>query len=238
MRQAKRLGISAAGLLSLALAASLYLRGWQGEHPVTGRQIAPVMGFGGAAWLDRPEREQEEAPEQAVDALELRRGMQVADVGAGTGYFTLRLARRVSPGKVWANDIQPRMLEVLRQRAARERIENIEAVLGTDDDPKLPPRQLDLILMVDVYHELSKPRDMLRKLAGALNSEGRLVLLEYRKEDPRIPIRFEHKMSVDEVRAELESDGFRFDKLVSTLPRQHLLVFRPARAGAAAAGGR
>jgi ubiquinone/menaquinone biosynthesis C-methylase UbiE len=201
--------------------------GGPGVHPVTGRQIANVMSHAGASWLDRPEREQEEEPDRAVAALELQPGDVVADVGAGSGYFTVRLARRVGAGgRVFAADIQPEMLSLLRARLARERLSNVELVLSTDTDPHLPPRSFDLILMVDVYHELVQPQVILGKLLASLKPAGRLVLLEYRKEDPAIPIRPEHKMSVNEARLELEAEGFQLDRVVGVLPRQHILIFR------------
>lgn len=207
------------------------LAAYQAAHPVTNRRIADVMGFGGASWLERPEREMEEQPEKALTLLKLQPGMVIADMGAGSGYFTRRMAKRVAPGgKVYAVDIQPKMIELLKRNMAKDQITNFEPVLGTETDPKLPAASIDLILMVDVYHELSQPQLMLRKFREALKPDGRLVLLEYRKEDPEVPIRFEHKMSVQEVKAELEAEGlFRFDKLFNELPRQHLLVFRPAR---------
>jgi len=196
-------------------------------HPVTGRRYAGVMGMGGADWLVRPEREQEEAPDAALDAIGVGKGIVAADIGAGAGYFTWRLAERVGPtGKVFATDIQPAMLRLLRQNMAARNLVNVEPVLGEIDDPKLPAGSCDLVLLVDVYHEFSEPQKMLRGLRAALKPDGRLVLLEYRKEDPSVPIRPEHKMSVAEVRAELEPEGFRFDKVLETLPRQHILIFR------------
>jgi len=211
-------------LLLLCLPGALFA---QAEHPVTGRRIAPVMGMGGVDWLERSERELEEMPDTALDAIGIRTGMVVADVGAGVGYFSIKMAKRVGPdGKVFANDVQPEMLSLLRERAAKAKVRNIETVLGTEADPKLPKNALDLILMVDVYHELSQPQSMLRKLRAALKPDGRLVLLEYRKEDPRIPIRPEHKMSVEEAKTELAAEGFQLDKQIEDLPRQHILVFR------------
>jgi precorrin-6B methylase 2 len=219
--------IRALWLLGLVFAAVSSVLAFQAEHPLTGRRIAPVMGVGGADWLDRGEREMEEHPDAALDAIGLKPGMMVADVGAGTGYMTLRMATRVGPtGKVYANDVQPEMLRRLRQNAAKDKLTNIETVLGTESDPKLPAGKLDLILMVDVYHELSQPQKMLRKMREALNPDGRLVLLEYRKEDPSIPIRPEHKMSVQEVKTEVEAEGFRLDQVIETLPRQHILILR------------
>jgi len=199
----------------------------QDTHPVTKRPIAGVMGMGGADWLTRPERAQEEQPEKALDALAIEPGSVVGDVGAGVGYFTEKLARRVGPnGKVYANDIQPEMLVQLRKNMAKLGIGNVQTVVGAEDDPHLPANTLDLILLVDVYHEFSKPQAMLRHMRESLKPGGRLVLLEYRKEDPNVPIREEHKMTVKQVRSELEPEGFRFDKVIETLPQQHILIFR------------
>ena len=204
-------------------------RAFQEEHPISGRRIAGVMGVGGADWLERHERDIEEHPEQALDALGLKPGMLVADVGAGTGYMSLRMARRVAPGgKVYASDIQPEMLRLLRRNMEKAKITNVETVLGTETDPKLPGG-LDLILLVDVYHEFSQPQQMLRKMRDALKPDGRLVLLEYRKEDPAIPIRPEHKMSVQEVKLELGAEGFEMSQAIETLPRQHIFVMTKKR---------
>ena len=205
----------------------------QATHPLTGRQIAPVMSVDGAGWLDRPEREAEEAPDQALDALGIRAGMVLADVGAGTGYMSLRMARRVGPtGKVYANDLQPEMLQKLRAKSQREKLSNVETVQGTESDPKLPPNTMDLVLLVDVYHEFSQPQAMLDKIRESLKPDGRLVLLEYRKEDPRVPIRPEHKMSVAEVKTEVEAEGYKLDQVIEKLPRQHIIIFRKAAKGA------
>src|SRR5688572_22443206 len=169
-------------LLLFALSTFLY---GQAEHPISGRRIAGVMGIGGAVWLDRSERELEELPETALDKIGIRSGMAVADVGAGSGYFTIRLAKRVGPaGKVYAVEIQPDMLSLLRRRVAAEKLANVDPILGAESDPRLPPDSVELILLVDVYHEFSQPQKMLRQLKQALKNTGRLVLLEYRKEDP------------------------------------------------------
>jgi SAM-dependent methyltransferase len=221
MRVPRLLGIPLiAGLLALWPAHA-----FQAEHPLTGRRIAPVMSSGGADWLERSEREMEENPEGALDAIGIKPGMTVADVGAGTGYMTLRMAKRVGPsGRVYANDIQPEMLTQLRNQAAKAKLSNIQTVLGAGADAKLPAGRMDLILLVDVYHEFSQPQSMLQSLRAALKPEGRLVLLEYRKEDPSVPIRPDHKMSVQEVKIELEAEGFHLDQVIETLPRQHILV--------------
>jgi len=217
-----------AAVLALFVAGAVAAQS-PGTHPISGRRFAPVMGFQGADWLERAERIEEEAPDTALDAVRIAKGSTVADIGAGSGYMTVRLAKRVGPdGRVFANDLQPQMIELLRQRVAREKITNVTLVQGTVDDPKLPSASVDLELMVDVYHELSQPQIMLRRLREALKSGGRLVLLEYRKEDPTIPIRFEHKMSVAEARMEVEAEGFTLSRVDESLPRQHILIFTVA----------
>jgi ubiquinone/menaquinone biosynthesis C-methylase UbiE len=198
----------------------------QTEHPVTGRKIAPVMGMGGADWLERQERDWEEAPDKALEALEIARGSTVADVGAGVGYLTIRMAKRVGPaGRVYAEDVQPEMLSRLRGNAAKAKVSNIETILGTENDPRLPVGKVDLILLVDVYHEFSQPQAMLQQMRKALSPQGRLALVEYRKEDPSVPIRLEHKMSAVEVQTEVEAEGYRLAKVIRSLPRQNIFVF-------------
>lgn len=199
----------------------------QGVHPITGRHYAGVMGVGGADWLVRPERESEEQPDAALDAIGIAAGSTVADIGAGAGYMTWRMAERVGPsGKVYANDIQPRMLEILRRNMADHKLTNVATVLGAVDDPKLPRNTIDLVLLVDVYHEFSEPQRMLQHIRESLRPDGRVVLLEYRGEDPAVPIRPEHKMTVQQVKAELEPEGFRLDRVSEVLPRQHILIFK------------
>ena len=216
--------VAALAAIAAALALSAVLQAQQ-RHPVSGRVIAPVMGVGGAEWLERPERESEEAPSKAIEALEIQPGQVVADIGAGSGYYTVRLAREVGPtGKVYGTDIQPGMLDLLLRNVAKAKLDNVVPVLGTPDDPKLPPGSIDLALMVDVYHELAAPQAFIRKLRASLKPNGRLVLLEFRKEDPRVPIRPEHKMSVAEVRQELEPEGFTLSAVLDVLPWQHILV--------------
>ena len=151
----------------------------------------------------------------------------MADIGAGVGYFTWRLADTVGPsGKVYANDIQPEMLSMLERNMRQRKLDNVVPVLGAMDDPKLPANAIDLIILVDVYHEFGEPQKMLRGMREALKPDGRLVLLEYRGEDPDVPIRPEHKMTVDQVKAELAPEGFKFDKVLEDLPRQHILIFK------------
>jgi len=217
--------LTGSGLVALVLLAGLAAQ-TPGVHPLSGRRFAPVMGYQGAEWLERIERDEEEAPDVALSVLKIPKGAWVADIGAGSGYMSVKLAARVGPtGRVFANDVQPQMLELLARRLTGKRIANVTMVQGTADDPKLPPSSLDLELMVDVYHELSQPQAMLGHLREALKPGGRLVLLEYRKEDPTIPIRPEHKMSVAEAKLEVEAEGFTLSKVDEALPRQHILIF-------------
>ena len=213
------------GLAAFVLAVAVGAQ-TPGVHPISGRRFAPVMGYQGADWLERSERDEEEAPDVALNVLKIPTGASVADIGAGSGFITERLSARVGPtGRVFANDVQPQMLQMLARRLAARSITNVTLVQGTIDDPKLDPASVDLEIMVDVYHELSQPQAMLRHLREALKPGGRLVLLEYRKEDPAVPIKFEHKMSVAEARMELEAEGFTLAKVDEALPRQHILIF-------------
>ena len=197
-----------------------------GVHPLTGREFALPMSAAGAAWLERDERQREENTELSLRLLEVQRGSVVADIGAGSGYYSTRLARLVGPeGRVYANDIQQAMLDIIRGRIERERIPNIELVLGTITDPRLPRAAVDLAIMVDVYHEFSQPQVMLRRIREALKPGGRLVLLEYRGEDPRVPILPAHKMTVAQAKTEVEAEGFRLTTVKEDLPWQHVLVF-------------
>jgi ubiquinone/menaquinone biosynthesis C-methylase UbiE len=209
-----------------ALAATVVVSAQPGKHPVSGRVYAQTMGVQGAPWLDRAERDQEEDPDLAIRLLRIQRGSTIADVGAGSGNITIRLARAVGPtGKVYANDIQPGMLEILQKNVARTRLTNVVPVLGAIDDPKLPVESIDLAIMVDVYHEFSEPQRMLQRLREALKPGGRLVLLEYRAEDPDVPILRDHKMSKAEVKIEVEHEGFKQSRVYDDLPWQHLFVF-------------
>ena len=199
-----------------------------------GREISQVMGHLGAGWLERAEREEEERTDLLLEALRLRPGDAVADFGAGSGYFTWRIAQRVGPtGRVHAVEVQPLMLELLQANVTRRGVaERVLPVLGTASDPKLPEGVLDLILLVDVYHELEFPFEVTAALARALKPGGRLVLVEYRGEDPEVPIKPLHKMTVAQVRREMSVHPLEFVENLGVLPRQHLLVFRrpaPAR---------
>ncbi|WP_201750326.1 class I SAM-dependent methyltransferase [Tautonia marina] len=191
-----------------------------------GRVIAEVMSYLGANWLMRPTRVQEERPDEMLDSLKIEPGMTVADVGAGVGYHALKMAERVGPeGLVYATDVQPQMLRMLNQRARRAQISNVKPVLVTQDDPGLPAGEVDLILMVDVYHEVSDPEATLRGLRAALKPGGRLVLVEFRAEDPNVPIKPEHKMTIAQARAEVEPNGFRLKEVLDFLPWQHIIIF-------------
>jgi ubiquinone/menaquinone biosynthesis C-methylase UbiE len=212
-----------ARLIAAVLAAVLSIAP---QQPATKRQPAPVMGSQGAGWLVRAERIQEEQPDQMLKALDIKPGSVVADVGAGVGYHVWRLAEIVGPaGKVFAEDIQPEMLRLLERNISDRRLQNVQIVLGTEKDPKLPAAQVDLVLMVDVYHEFSDPVSMMQNIRKSLKPDGRVVLVEFRKEDDRVPIRPEHKMSTQGVRDELEPLGFKFDKAIEFLPWQHILIF-------------
>jgi ubiquinone/menaquinone biosynthesis C-methylase UbiE len=192
-----------------------------------GREIAHVMGHEGADWLERPERVGEEHPDAVVEALGLKPGDRVADVGAGTGYYSRRMATRVRPGgTVFAEDIQPEMLEILVRKLSQEGITNVQSVLGAESDPKLPAGSLDLVLMVDVYHEFSLPFEMLRNIVGALKPGGRIAFVEYKAEDPAVPIKRLHKMSVAQVRKEAEAQGLEWISTQDSLPWQHVILFR------------
>jgi precorrin-6B methylase 2 len=191
-----------------------------------GREIAQVMGPGGILWLERTERETEERPQLVIDALEIRPGQTVADLGAGSGYYSFRIAPLVGPtGKVLAIDIEPAMLEAIAERARREHVGNVVTVRSSAQDPNLAPRSVDLVFMVDVYHELEYPYEMLTKVRAALKPGGRVALIEYRAEDPDVMIKPLHKMSERQVRREMQAAGFRHVKTVRTLPLQHLIVF-------------
>ena len=192
-----------------------------------GREIARVMGWAGASWLERSERLREERTDLLVPALELRAGMTVADVGAGTGYFTWRMAQAVAPGgQVYASDVQPEMIALLKRAMAERRIANVVPLQAGVKDAGLKPDSLDLALLVDVYHELEYPFEVIGHVVRALKPGARLVLVEYRAEDASVPIKELHKMSVDQVRREMAPHALTWEKRIDALPWQHVLVFR------------
>jgi len=196
------------------------------QQTQTRRQPAPVMSYEGADWLTRPERIQEEDPDRMLLALDIKKGDTVADVGAGVGYHVWRMSERVgATGKVIAEDIQEGMIRLLKKNIDDRKLRNVEIVLGTPTDPKLPANSLDLVLMVDVYHEFSEPVAMMKHIQTALKPGGRIALVEFRKEDPSVPIQPLHKMSVEDVRSELEPLGFKFQKSLEFLPWQHIIIF-------------
>jgi ubiquinone/menaquinone biosynthesis C-methylase UbiE len=191
-----------------------------------GRQISQVMGHNGAAWLDRASREVEERTDLLIENLPLGDDDVVADIGAGTGYFTERMGCLVPSGRVYAVDIDAAMLELLRARVAAAGLDNVVPVQATVTDPNLPPDTVDLALMVDAYHEFSHPFEVMSALGDALKSGGRLVLVEYRGEDPAVPIKRLHKMTQAQIRREMEAAGLVWESTGDFLPQQHFMVFR------------
>ena len=191
-----------------------------------GREIAQVMGHLGAGWLERPEREKEEQPSKLVPALKLKPGDVVADIGAGSGYYTFRLAKEVGEkGKVYAVDIQKEMLAIIRQRMKAGNITNVVPILSTEKEPKLPDSSVDLILLVDVYHEFAYPYEMTEAMVKTLKPKGRIVFVEFRKEDPEVPIKLVHKMYQKQVLKEMEPHPLRHVQTLDFLPWQHVIVF-------------
>lgn len=192
-----------------------------------GREISHVMGHLGAGWLERPSREAEERTDLLIQNLPLEPGAVAADIGAGTGYFSLPMAQRVgADGRVLAVDIQPEMLAIIAERAEAENVGNISTILATETDPRLPADTVDLALLVDAYHEFSYPREVMQGVVFGLKPGGRVVLIEYRGEDPRVPIKRLHKMTARQAIAEMEAVGLVWEENLDFLPQQHFLVFR------------
>ena len=192
-----------------------------------GREIARVMGHEAAEWLERPERDQEEHTEKLVEQLKVWPGDVIADIGCGTGYFSRRLAKKVGPrGSVLAVDIQPEMLELLTRQMAEAKTTNVKPVLGTMTDPRLPPAAIDLALMVDVYHEFDHPREMMDAICRSLKPGGRVVFVEFRGEDPAVPIKPLHKMTELQVKKEVSVHPLEWVETIGVLPRQHIIIFR------------
>jgi SAM-dependent methyltransferase len=195
-----------------------------------GREIAHVMGHQAADWLERPEREREERADLLVPALKLKAGDVVADIGCGSGYYTRRLAKAVGTnGVVFAVDIQRKMLDLLTNKLAAERIFNVKPVLGTITDAKLPTTSVDLILMVDVYHEFDHPFEMVEAMCRSLKPGGRMAFVEFRAEDPNVPIKAVHKMSEAQVHKEMSVHPLEWIETIATLPQQHMIMFRKKR---------
>ena len=232
------LRIIGASLAALCVVAAVAATVGDGTYRYTGpnrdgigkwymdREISHVMGHLGAGWLERPSRERAERTDLLIDRLPLEVDHVIADIGAGTGYFSFPVAERVPAGRVLAVDIQPEMLEMIRARSADTGIENVEPVLGSEDDPNLPENAVDLIFIVDAYHEFSHPKEMGEAMARALVPGGRLILVEYRAEDPRVPIKRLHKMSEVQAKREMAAIGLEWEETGDYLPQQHVLVFR------------
>ncbi|MDP1592005.1 MAG: methyltransferase domain-containing protein [Prosthecobacter sp.] len=216
-------------LLSLIVFAVLNLPAQEAPPALTeylGRQIAQTMHWKGAEWLMRRVREQEEGPSKMREQLRVKPGMVICDMGCGNGYHTLPLAEMVGEkGKILAVDVQPEMIEMLRQNIERKGLKNIEPINGLYHDPMLPPNSCDMILLVDVYHEFSHPVQMLAGMRAALKPEGQLVLVEFRAEDDSVPIKPEHKMTKEQINKEMNANGFELKREYDGLPWQHLMFF-------------
>ncbi|OAI56232.1 methyltransferase type 11 [Planctomyces sp. SCGC AG-212-M04] len=197
-----------------------------------GREIAIVMGHPAMIWLERPEREEEERLTLLMEALKLKPGMNVADIGAGSGVISVMIANRIGDGKVFAVDIQKEMLDALEEKCRMLMVKNVEPILGTTQSPRLAAASIDLAVMVDVYHEFDFPYEMLKEISASLKPGGRIAFVEYRKEDPNVPIKLVHKMTEEQIRKEagLPELGLTWTETVNTLPRQHVVIFTRAAA--------
>lgn len=194
-----------------------------------GRTLAQPMSWQGADWLDRDDREATEKPEHVLDVLAIKEGDVVADVGCGSGYFTVRIAKRVGArGRVLATDLQPEMLKLLKEKTDAQKLANVVPILATETDAKLPRGEVDLVLMVDVYHELPRPAETLAQVRLSLKKTGRLALVEYRAEDPKVAIKPEHKMTLPQIQKELSANGFSFRASDESLPEQRIVTSSPA----------
>ncbi len=233
LRQFRRLVVLTMRLLtSLLFFVATHLPAQEVPPALTeymGRQIAQTMHWKGAEWLIRRVREEEEGPGKMRDQLQVKPGMAVCDMGCGNGYHTLPLAEMVGEkGKVFAVDVQPQMIEMLKANIAAKGIKNIEPINGLYHDPKLPPNSCDMILLVDVYHEFSHPVQMLTSMHTALKTDGQIVLVEFRAEDDTVPIKPEHKMSKEQINKEMNANGFKLVREFDGLPWQHLMFFGKA----------
>jgi len=191
-----------------------------------GREISKVMGHLGASWLERPKREQEERTDLLIQGLELKPSDNVADIGSGSGYFSFRMAKLVPEGKVFAVDISPQMIGIVRAKMAQLKVSNISPTQSTITQTKLPKNSIDTALIVDAYHEFSHPLEMATSIFSSLKPGGKLVLIEYRMEDPSVPIKLLHKMSEKQARLEMKVAGFKWEKTLKMLPQQHFMIFR------------
>lgn len=227
----------------------LTLSGWRIQHPLAadeyqqhivhsadgigkfymGREIAKVMGHTEALWLERPSREMTEQPQQVVDALDLKPTDVVADIGAGTGYFSFRISPSVPQGKVLAVDIQPEMVDILDFLKKENKISNVASILGRVTDPNLPQESVDLALMVDAYHEFEYPKEMMAGIVRSLKPGGRVVLVEYKRENPLILIKALHKMTQKQARKEMKVVGLQWLETKNFLPQQHIMIFQKPR---------
>ncbi len=226
-------------LIPLLLLAALHLPAQEAPPPLTeyqGRVIARTMHWKGAEWLMRRVREAEEGPSQMREQLHVKPGMVVCDMGCGNGYHTLPLAEMVGEkGQVYAVDVQPEMIEMLKQNIETNGLKNIVPINSLYHDPKLPPNTCDMILLVDVYHEFSHPVQMLAGMRAALKPDGQLVLVEFRAEDDSVPIKPEHKMTKAQINKEMNANGFKLVREYDGLPWQHLMFFGKDEQGAAKA---
>ena len=190
-----------------------------------GREIAHVMGHEGADWLERPERVTQEQPDRVIDAMQLKPNDVVADIGAGTGYFSIRIARKVPQGSVIGEDIQPEMIDLMKANIAQAGLGNVRPLLGTTENPHLPPGSVDKVLMVDAYHEFDMPKEMMQGIVRGLKPDGQVVFVEYRGEDPAVPILPHHKMTVAQLSAEMSAVGLHLVRSYEDLPWQHVLFY-------------
>jgi SAM-dependent methyltransferase len=213
-----------------SVAMPLYHRGYGSPDGIgkfyQGREIAAVMGFEGAAWLERPSRASEERPDLLMEELHLQPGMTVADIGAGSGYLSRRIAPVIGPGRLFAVDVQPQMVALLTELSHQPQFKNLVPTRGSADDVNLAPASIDLAVLVDVYHELAYPYEVMRSLVVALKPGGRLVLVEYRGEDPAVPIKRLHKMSEAQIKREMSVLPLTWERTSERLPMQHIVVFR------------
>jgi ubiquinone/menaquinone biosynthesis C-methylase UbiE len=190
-----------------------------------GREIAHVMGHEGADWLERPERITEEQPDRVIDAMQLKPTDTVADIGVGTGYFSIRIARKVPQGQVIGEDIQPEMIDLMKANITQAGLGNVHPLLGTTEDPHLPPGSVDKVLMVDAYHEFDMPKEMMQGIVRGLKPDGQVVFVEYRGEDPSVPILPHHKMTVAQLSTEMSAVGLHLVRDYEDLPWQHVLFY-------------